>query len=261
MNVGLLLKNMQKVMIDNSPALLTAIGVTGTITTAVLTGKAAVNAHILVNETEDLSLEHQRRFLTEREIVALTWKLYIPAAGVGLGTIMCIILANRIGTRRTAALAAAYTVSERAFVEYSEKVVEKFGEKEERLVRTELAKDRVNRASEATTATIVVRQGNQLCHEAMTGRFFQSNMEELRRAENNINRQILHENYATVSNFYGNIPDLEDTSTSDELGWNTDKFLELAFDSILVEKGEYKGQTALSFDFAVVPIREPWRFC
>lgn len=252
MTIAQTAKKFMKVLADNSPALLTGVAVAGTCTTAFLTGRAGYQSAKILEEYEG-GLQP----LDWEDVVKLTWKLYLPAAGVGFGTIAAIVMVNRIGNRRTAAMAAAYTISERAFVEYSDKVREKWGEKEEREVRTAVAKDRVERAR--PEQVVVVSNGKQLCHDAYSGRFFESTMESIRRAENNINRQIMHENYATVSNFYNNIG-LPHTSTSDEMGWNTDKFLELLFDSILIEDEDnpYHGMTALSYDFAVVPHRNPW---
>jgi uncharacterized protein DUF6353 len=252
-------KHINKVLVDNSPALLTALGVAGTVTTAYLTARAAVTASRWVEEAEQTEkYNYMKGSMDWEDVVRLTWKLYIPAAGVGLSTIMAIVMANRIGTRRTAAMVAAYSISENALIEYRDKVREKWGEKEEKEVRSSIAKDRVERAR--PEHVVVVSSGKQLCHEAYTGHFFESTMETIRRAENNINRQLMHENYATLSNFYNNVPGMKHTSISDEMGWNNDRFLEVTFDSILVEDEDspYFGMTALSFDYAVVPIRNPW---
>ena len=43
MNLGSKLKMIEKFAVDNSPSLLTAVGVVGTVGTAVLTHKAAMN--------------------------------------------------------------------------------------------------------------------------------------------------------------------------------------------------------------------------
>jgi hypothetical protein len=101
--------------------------------------------------------------------------------------------------------------------------------------------------------------GKVLCHDAFSNQFFHSDMESIRRAQNDINAQILHSDFATVSDFYHAIgsPELEATSVSGEMGWNTDKLLDISYSTVL-----HKNTTpCLSIDFAVVPIREPWRFC
>ena len=188
MDIRELLKRAQKLTIDHSPAILTAVAVTGTVTTAYLTGRATVKAVEILNEERSQQAyqgrvqiqHHEQILLTDREKVALTWRLYIPAVSTGLLTVTCIIGANRIGTRRAAAVAAAYTLSEKAFVEYRDKVVEKLGEKKEQDLRDELAQDKVTRNPGNSSQLVIVDGKSVLCHEAYTGRYFISDMETLR---------------------------------------------------------------------------------
>lgn len=262
MNFGHILKHTQKIVTDNSPTILTAIGVTGTLTTAYLTGKATFKAAEILEERRELGRERTNDpeyQMTPRREIELVWKLYIPAAGVASTTIACIILANRIGNRRAAALAAAYSISEKAFAEYKEKVVEQIGKEKEQRVRDEIAQDRIKRASQDRDVVIVSEAGKVMCHDAFSNQFFMSDMETLRKAQNDVNQQILHSDYATVSDFYHyiNAEGLEETSVSGEMGWNTDKFLECDFSTVL-----YQDKTpCISINFTIVPIRDPWRFC
>lgn len=259
MNIAQIAKRAEKLVSDNSPVILTAIGVTGTLTTAFLTGKASFKAaDILLYQEQDRSPGGPAPAAKEKFL--LIWKLYIPAAGVGTLTCVAIVMANQIGSRRTAAVAAAYSISERAFTEYKEKVVEKMGVKQEQAVRDEVAQDRVNRAAASGRDLILVNDGSKvMCHDAFSNQFFMSDMESLRRAQNDVNAQILHADYATVNDFYDfvNAEGLEHTSVSGDLGWNTDKMLEIDFSTVM-----YKERTpCISVVFAAVPIRDPWRFC
>ena len=262
MNIHKLASKAEKIVTDNSPLILTSLGVAGTITTAVLTGKASFKAAELIH---DNTLEKkantppgERTFITYKENVQLTWTLYIPAVATGVMTISTIVLANQIGTRRTAAMAAAYTITDRAFTEYKEKVVEKIGENKEREVRDEIAQDRVNRGSGSQEIVVITDTNKVMCHDAYSNQFFMSDMETIRKAENTINQQILHSDYATVSDLYSYIDadGLEPTSISGDMGWNTDKFLEISYSTTM-----YKDKTpCISIDFATVPVRDPWRF-
>jgi hypothetical protein len=243
----------QKLIFDNSPLLLTAIGVSGTAATAVLTGKATHDA--LMSEVhryydaDDYFIEK----LGARTTVRKYWKLYIPAMASGVLTVVAIVGANRIGTRRAASLAAAYTLAERGYSEYKDKVVEKIGQGKEQAIRDDLAQDRVNR--DAGSKQIIISGTDILSHDAFTGRYFQSNMEALRKAENDINRQVLNDGYASLSDFYRLIG-LQRTSEADEIGWTTDKSLELKFSTVLSEDG----RPCLSFEFSVRPARDYYKF-
>ena len=252
-----IVKRVGKLASDNSPAILTAIGVTGTLTTVVLAVKAGMKAEqILQAEMDDRvhkagSITRVEDF-TPQEKVELTWTCYIPAAGSAVATIVCIILANRIGNRRAAALAAAYAISEKAFVEYKDKVVEKLGEKKEQQVRDEIAQDRITKTP--LGETVIIGTGSVLCFESFTGRYFLSDMETIKKAQNDTNYQILNDYYASLTEFYNRVG-LPRTAVSDEFGWNSDKMLELEFSTALAEDG----RPCLSINFAVTPIRDYYR--
>lgn len=254
MNLPSIVRKIERLASDNSPVILTAIGVTGVVGTAVLTAKAQTKATRIIDQERKYRELTDKPVLTTREKFDKLWKLYIPPVISGVVTIGAIVCANRIGSKRTAAMATAVVLSERAFDEYKTKVVETVGKKKEQEVRDEIAQDRVT--ANPPTGTLIISDGKTLCHDAYSGRYFQSDMETLRKAENNINRVIYQEGSASVTQFY-NAVGLEPTSVSDELGWNTDKGLELLFSTVLSPDG----RPCLSYDFGVVPFRDFWRYC
>jgi hypothetical protein len=217
---------------DNSPAILTALGVTGTLSTAYLTGKAAYESYPVIANYEHYNgiPDSTREMYIQRG--KLVWKLYIPAFVSGTSTVLCIVIAARVGSRRTAAITAAYTLSERALVEYREKVAETIGTNKEQKLRDEIAQDKV--AANPPSPTIITGDGQVLCYEMFTGRYFNSTMEHLRRAENNINAYLIKHDRATVSDFYDEVG-LPYTSYSGEVGWESDKMLELEYSTVLSE--------------------------
>lgn len=253
MTLTSLAKRTEKFLADNSPTVLTVVGVTGTITTAYLAAKASFKAsEILDDELERRRLYNENSNPSLRESARLVWKEYIPAAGVGVTTITCIILANRIGNRRAAAMAAAYSISEKAFVEYKEKVVEKLGENKEREVRDEIAQDQVN--ANPTGEQVLVGDGNVLCFDSFTGRYFRGSMEIIKKAQNDTNYEILHNNYCSLGSFYDRLG-LPPVSFSEEVGWNSDHLLEIEFSTVLADDG----QPCLSMRFHVEPIRSYYK--
>jgi len=246
-----LAKRAEKLIADNSPAILSAIAVTGAVTTAVLAGSASFKTKDILDREE-----HHREYVEQvppmdiREKVRLIWKLYVPAVGTGVLTVVCIVGANRIGTRRAAAMAAAYSLSEKAFVEYKDKVIEKIGETKEQKVRDSIAQDQVNANPVSSREVIITGAGDVLCWDSITGRYFESNVEALRRAQNDINQQILSSNYATLHEFYELIG-LPSTLYSSEVGWNNANMLDLEFSTVLSEDGK----PCLSVNYRTYPIR------
>lgn len=252
MNLSDLVRNTNKLMSDISPALLTSIGVTGTIATAYLAGKASFEAAENLNEEmyeRDGTISHGTQ-LPVKERVKLVWRLYIPAVGMGTITVVAIVAANRVGSRRAAAMASAFAISERFSQEYKDKVIEKLGENKERAIRDEVAQERVRKNPPRDDGKGYLREGEVLFYEPYTGRYFGSTVETLKRAQNDTNYTVLHAGYASLTDFYDNAG-IPQTSMSDELGWRSDKMLELSFSTTQTENGV----PCMSFEYQVAPIR------
>lgn len=230
---------------DNSPTILTTIGAVGTITTAYLTGRATYKAAEIIEDAkanQPVLYGTQNIIVPPKEFIKRTWKLYIPAAlsaGLTIGAIIC---ANRIGLRRTAALATAFSISERALQEYKQKVVETIGENKERAIRDEIAQDQVARNN--SYQGVMIGTGEVLCLEAFTGRYFPCSMQKLQQAEIFINQMIISHNYAMLDDFYERVG-LGVTSMSRVLGWDTGRMMKLTFSSTLTNDGN----PCLVFDY------------
>lgn len=249
------IRKVERLVSDNSPAILTAIGVTGVVGTAYLTGKATVKATRILDEEKARATYKIDFKFTKKEQLEKIWKLYIPPVISGVLTISAVVCAARIGSRRTAAMASAVVLSERAFDEYKSKVVETIGKKKEQEVRDEVAKDRVHRDLGDKTY-VIHTEGKILCHDAYSGRFFESTINDIEAAVNNINRNIMQEDSQSVSDFYDMIG-LEHTSLSDEMGWNNAE--QLTLDWTTVPGPTPTSPAAHSFDFGSRPILRPYR--
>lgn len=249
MTLPILLKRLEKTVADNSPAILTGMAVVGTLTTAYLTGKATVKAVEIMHHEADAQLIDMYDFKS-KYVLEKVWKLYIPAVTSAAFTCAAIVCANRIGTRRATALAAAYTIAEKGFDEYKEKVVEKLGQGKERELRDELAQERVEKAK--NTEVFITGTGEVLFYDSITGRKFKSDMESVRKAQNDLNAQLVNNVYASLGDFYDLIG-LERTPYSEEVGWNTDRLMEIDFSTTLSD-----GVPCISLDYKVIPIRDYW---
>lgn len=251
MTLPMLAKRVETLITRNSPVILTGIGVAGVVTTAYLAGTASFKAAEVIREDED----KHARLLDTKERFELVWKLYIPAVTTATITCAAVVGANRIGTRRAAAIAAAYQISERAFDEYKDKMVEKLGEGPERAARDEIAQERQDKNPVQTSEVIITGTGEVVCYDSITGRHFKSDMERLRKAQNDLNEKLINEVYASLTDFYELIG-LSGTPYSNEIGWNTEKMLELDFSTVLSD-----GVPCISVSYTPMPKPEYWMNC
>jgi hypothetical protein len=246
-----MLKHTRHLAHENKSVLLTAVGVVGTVSTAVLTGRASFKAAEVIREEQRDLRDPSDIALPDFDLktkINLVWTLYIPPVGVGALTIAAIVFANRIDAQKAAALAAAYGVSERTLQEYREKVLEKLGEKKEQAIRDEIAQDRVNRDPVENKQVIIAGSGEVLCYDNISGRYFQSSVEEIKTAENKVNWELLHHNQASLSFFYEQIG-LPPTRHSDEVGWNSNNLLEVMFNTTMSSDK----RPCITLDFVVGP--------
>jgi len=239
-------KSIQTSIKKHSPEILTGLGIAGMVTTTILAVKATPKAIRLVeNRMRDEGVTD----LNAIETVKTTWKCYIPAMTIGVISIGCLIGATSENLRRNAALAAAYTISESALKEYKNKVVEEIGEKKEKVIRDAIAKDHIDKNPVSKNEVIFTDKGDTLCYDKLSGRYFRSDIEKIKKAENEMNRQMRYENYISLNEFYYELG-LGSIKIGDDIGWNIDSgYIDLNFSSQLSENGT----PCLVVDYNVAP--------
>lgn len=258
--------NVQMSVAKNSPKILMGVGIAGMVTSTVLAVKATPKALKLIEEAEDQKMENQLNdgikpteiveTLTPVETVKATWKAYIPAVSVGAVSIACLLGSTNINARRTAALATAYKLSETALTEYKDAVVETIGEKKAKAVKDKIAEKRVKENPVSKNEVIVTGTGTSLCYDTLSGRYFQSDMNAIKKAENELNMMLRDENYVSLNSLYDMLK-LEHTKMSDELGWNIDRdgYVEIEVSAQISEDS----QPCLVLDFSAMPRYEYWK--
>ncbi|WP_254556795.1 DUF6353 family protein, partial [Salmonella enterica] len=80
--------------------------------------------------------------------------------------------------------------------------IETLGEKKEKQIREEIDKDRIKKNPVGKSEVIITGNGKTLCYDHTSGRYFESDMETIKRAVNTINKQMLDEMYVSLNDFY-----------------------------------------------------------
>lgn len=253
-NLATIVASTRQFVSKRSPEILTGIGIAGMISTAVLAVKATPKAMELIEEKKR---EEWLDKLSPVEMVKVAWKPYIPAIVTCVTSTACLIGASSVSAKRNAALATAYKLSETALTEYREKVIETIGEKKERTVRDKVAEERVKKNPVSKNEVIITGNGKTLCFDPISGRYFMCSIETIKRAENTLNKQMLHDisGYVSLNEFYDEIG-LDHTSVGDDLGWNTDQIIDIDFSSQLNDNGE----PSVVLDYLVAPKYDFYKF-
>ena len=217
-------KDLAKATDKNSPAILTGIAVVGLVTTAVLAWKAAPKAQKIVKEHKervdrlggDISEEEKKEETVE--VIKEMAPVVAPPIVMGAVTAACIIGSNRISTKRIAALSAAYTLAEKGFSEYQDKVQELIGEKKEKKVTEAIAEDHLANHPVTTSNVINTGRGNVLFYDDASDRYFMSSIDAVSRAIKTISDRQELEEWIDLNELYFEL-DLNATATGDILGF------------------------------------------
>ena len=210
----------------NQSQILTAIGASGVIATAVTASRATLRAK------EVLDADPAE---TRTEALKKVWKVYIPAIGVGAASIVCIVGAQVIQGNKIVAVTAAYKILETSANEYKEHVGSFLGDEEKKLdLESHIAKERIRKVETSGEGHTVFlpQQGGMVCLDAFSGRTFEKSTEEIRRAENDFNRELYGQAFMCVNEWYEYLG-LDGIDAGNKVGWGADKPLRVNFSAVL----------------------------
>lgn len=202
----------------HSPEILTGIGIAGMITTTILAVKATPKALQLIEEKKE---EENKDKLTVVETVKTTWKPYIPAVVTGTASIACLVGSHSVHIKRNAALATAYQLSTTALSDYKEKMIETVGEKKEKAIRDKIAQEKVDKKPVESSNVIITGNGKTLCYDPQFGQYFESTVDDIKRAVTELNYRMIDrgEEYVSLNDFYDELG-VDRIDVGEDLGWN-----------------------------------------
>ena len=231
------------VISKNSPAILTGLAVAGVVTTAVLAVQATPKAMLLISDAE-----REKGLLSNKEIIKVAWKPYIPALVMGGATAACIIGANSINYKRNAALAGVYSLAKTSLNEYQAKVIETIGENKAQKIKDEIIQEKINKDPVTSKEVIITGKGEMLCYDVLSGRYFKNDIEQLRRVQNDLNYTLRTDMWVSLNELYYAMG-LAAIDLGEMVGWTVDDPIDMSFNSMLTDNGE----PCLVVDYSVAP--------
>lgn len=262
MNIKAMLYTAQAAIVKNLPSILTGMAVVGTITTTIFAIQATNEAKYILEDklfekfNEELNNElyadnkqTTEAKLTKKEVVKYAWKCYIPTAISACTTIACIVGANCVSLRRQAAIAGLYSLSEASLKDYKEKVAETIGKEKAKKMQAEVKEEKVKASPPKDGQVIMTGYGSTLCWDTLSDRYFKSDLETLRRIQNDLNHRLLSEMWISLNELYEEIG-LKDIKLGYDLGWSVDHPIDMRFDAVLTPSGE----PCLCLDYEIGPV-------
>lgn len=248
----------------HSSTILTFMGTVGVVATSVLAVKATPKALRLIEAEkmkrntkkleehingEDNDWEVPCELISDLkplEKVKVAWKPYIPAIITGASTIACIWGANYLSTRSQASLMSAYALLDNSYKEYRKRTKEMIPE-ESTNIEHAIIKSKYN-------PEMQLDDDKELFYDMQAMRYFQSTMDDVKRAEELLNQKLATKGYACLNDFY-DILGLKHVPYGYQLGWSTmisDKIY--AYSEVLLEFDYDKGTLDDGMEFTMITI-------
>lgn len=213
------LKNIQTALTKSGPTILTIMGSVGVIVTSVLTAKSTVLA------MDRLNYEHHD--LTKTEILKRTWDCYIPPVLMGTATIFCIFGSNALNKNQQAAMVSAYSLINRQYTEYRDKLKEIYGEEAHNKILDAIAVKQARDVYMSAPGFVSSSQlaidhrseeEKRLFYDTLSKRYFESTLSQVIEAEYYFNRDYSLGADRTINDLYYYLG-LEPIDGGDTIGW------------------------------------------
>ena len=208
------LQNVKTKAKSHTPDIFIIVGISGMIGTAVMAARATPKAVTIMEGIKENN-ENPDKLTIVKEVAPV----YIPSAILCSISISFILAANKIRIDREIAIATAYKLTRDNFSDYKNKVIEKIGDKKAGEVSDDIAKDKIDDNPVEENYIIETGKGAHLCYDGVTGRYFLSDIEEIRKTVNDLNETMIRDNYVSLNDFHEALG-LPPTEMGDRLGWH-----------------------------------------
>ena len=219
----------------HSPEIMTAIGLIGMIKSGIDAVKVTPKAVKLLEEKKK---ELNKEKLTAAETVETTWKCYVGPIVTAIVSTGCIIGGQSESIRRNLALASAYKVSETALSDYKQAVIESVGKDKESEIIDKMVEKKIQNSPPPENHSVIIGSGRTLCYDNVFGGYWMGNIDEIKRAFNELN-DIVRMNDSASLNDLRELVGADPLGAGGNLGWEvSDGMVTVKFSGSLTPSGE-----------------------
>ena len=194
----------------NQSVILTCIAGLGVIGTMYLTSKAAVKADKALKEATDEKGEE----LTTMEVVTVVAPIYAPAGAACVGTLICMAGVCGLDRKQQASLVSAYSLLEKSYKDYREKIKEVYGAEAEEEIEKDIAHDHI------INSGMVPAENKALFAFLDYDIVFESTLEDVISAQYHFNRNFILKGSNTFNELLAFLG-VDPIDGGDDIGWST----------------------------------------
>lgn len=204
---------------DKLSSIFSAVAIAGTVLTTFFAIKATVKAKEIIDDKhiDFASLKKEEYGSVAKDILPV----YIPCIASGVGTIACIVSANRISMKQQLALAGAYAALSKSTLKYKDKVKELFGVSADKQVVDEIMKESASEKVKHANSSGFKEAEKLLFYDEYTDQYFERTLVEVLDAEYYLNRKFIMDGEVSLHDFY-ELLGIDSAPFAKNIGWSTD---------------------------------------
>lgn len=213
--------NSTKLVIEKAPLIFLGSGIGLGVATVALGIAATPKAYDIykgIKEDEE-AYELEKKEVIKRETIEIA-PLYLPMAITGVASVSCLIASYNIHANRLAAMTTLYSVTARQLASYRNRIREELGNKKADILEAKADGD-VMREHEIDADPTLRQDGDMLCYDWLSGRYFYASPARIDAVENILNKRLIQEMFISVNEMYDEF-DISRIGIGDELGWTLD---------------------------------------
>lgn len=221
------LKPVIKDVEKHAPEILISLGIVGLIGDILLTAKIAPAADRKLKKAEFEKGEP----LTKVEAVKEVGKDFIPVIILAAASTASVVCGTHGFHKRTAALAAMYTLAESSLSDYKKQVIEMVGEEKEEEITKKTEEERAEKifTVQKSDAQVIDPYGNyQKFYDLYRGIMFYSSETAIDKAVNSLNRIINEGSSVTLNDFYYELG-LDPVAFGNDVGWEGRNLIDIRY--------------------------------
>lgn len=242
----------------HAPLILTGIAVTGAIGSVGMAIRATPKALVLLEQKKkQIAREHdipiEEVELTVGETIQTAGKCYIPSFALLAVSVGCMFGAQHINSQRQLGWAALYSATKNASEAYERQVIRHIGEEQNNEIHQKVIKQQLIDHPASKSEVIQTGKGPYLCYDTVSGRYFMSDIETIRRVVNDLNQKMISIMYVSLNEFYQELG-LMPIDLGYDNGWNIDELIDIRFSTMMSDEGQpclvlqYMTKPRYSFD-------------
>lgn len=199
-----------KLIVKHAPVILNAVGTGGVVAAVILAAKKAPDAKkdldaekAIWDSLPDKENRVKADYIFKR--IRIGAQHYWVVIAVATGAIVCFWVANHISFKRFMSALTAAGLATKSKEELEQKIKELDGEKHLQKLKEEIDADRVRNDPPVEDRIISTGYGMHLCYEPISGRYFYSNIERIKRAVIVCRDYLQKDGYLALNDWFNEI--------------------------------------------------------